>query len=473
MDMQWTVYVQKEGCAERVALNTFGRPLKSATASDFGLSMLEGRELLRTLQSVVAQDQIVAYDIQRRHCRHCGTYRQIKDWRPRVFMTALGKVRVRVPRVVSCLCTDEPLDDDDEPVANIRDSECPIAGLLPRRKTPELAYLCAKHGATSSYRTAASNVSAIAGIPALSHTTIRRETIARGQQIEDDQFSTGWYAGGGNRHAAQHLRVAIDGTVLSAAPWQEITKFEVIAGRVECDGQMGRRFVCALPSRMLAESLVAAALEQSGWSPSTLVDVVTDGARGMRALVTSVAPRVAPMILDWFHLSMKLQAVKSPLFSQSYDFAARPEFMIRCQRLWSKIRDALWRGRGDEAMEMTRTLIASLAEELASLPPFYRRCSEIAHGSAKMLLVFLKNNRKDLVDYQGARMSGRRISSASAESVMNHVVNRRMSKRQQMRWSLKGAHCLLQTRVELLDGRLEAHFAKHFPHFRSPECGRT
>ena len=53
---------------------------------------------------------------------------------------------------------------------------------------------------------------------------------------------------------------------------------------------------------------------------------------------------------------------------------------------------------------------------------------------------------------------------------MNHVVNRRMSKRQQMRWSLKGAHCLLQTRVELLDGRLEANFAKHFPHFRSPEC---
>ena len=46
-------------------------------------------------------------------------------------------------------------------------------------------------------------------------------------------------------------------------------------------------------------------------------------------------------------------------------------------------------------------------------------------------------------------MKGRRISSASAESVMNHVVNRRMSKRQQMRWSMKGAHCLLQTRVEL------------------------
>jgi hypothetical protein len=85
------------------------------------------------------------------------------------------------------------------------------------------------------------------------------------------------------------------------------------------------------------------------------------------------------------------------------------------------------------------------------------------------LLTLLVNNRKDLVDYQRAHMSGRRISSASAESVMNHVVNRRMSKRQQMRWSIKGAHCLLLTRVELLDGRLEGHYAKRFPHFRTPE----
>ena len=94
--------------------------------------------------------------------------------------------------------------------------------------------------------------------------------------------------------------------------------------------------------------------------------------------------------------------------------------------------------------------------------------SRRTHGAAKALLGFLENNRKDLVDYQRERMKGRRISWASAESVMNHVVNRRMSKRQQMRWSMKGAHCLLQTRVELLDGRLEEHFANRFPHFRSP-----
>lgn len=36
------------------------------------------------------------------------------------------------------------------------------------------------------------------------------------------------------------------------------------------------------------------------------------------------------------------------------------------------------------------------------------------------------------------------------ESVMNHLVNHRLSKKQQMRWSLAGAHYLLQVRAELL-----------------------
>ncbi|SIO48479.1 hypothetical protein SAMN05444172_2273 [Burkholderia sp. GAS332] len=38
---------------------------------------------------------------------------------------------------------------------------------------------------------------------------------------------------------------------------------------------------------------------------------------------------------------------------------------------------------------------------------------------------------------------------------------------------MKGAHYLLQTRVELLDGRLETCFAKRFRHFRSPEFAQN
>lgn len=52
---------------------------------------------------------------------------------------------------------------------------------------------------------------------------------------------------------------------------------------------------------------------------------------------------------------------------------------------------------------------------------------------------------------------------------MTHLVNRRLSMRQQMHRSIKGAHYFLQTRVDLQDGRLEEYFTKRFAHFRSPE----
>lgn len=132
MEMGWTVYLQSHDSTEAIPLATFKRPVDRAAAADFGLSTAEGRELLVALQNAVAQRQIHAYDVSRRRCRHCGAYRQIKDWRPRVFATALGEVRLRVPRVVSCLCTPEPLDDNDDPV-NLRFSECPIENLLPKR----------------------------------------------------------------------------------------------------------------------------------------------------------------------------------------------------------------------------------------------------------------------------------------------------------------------------------------------------
>ena len=468
--MQWTVSVKRDGDAQGVALATFTRPVDGATVADFGLSLEEGRHLLRTLQEAVTQSQICAYDCARRCCRHCGTYRRIKDWRDRVITTCLGEVRLRVPRVVSCLCTAEPLDDDDLPTARQCLSENPIRRLIPGRRTPELSYLCAKHGASHPYRVAASIVSEVTGLRRPCHMTVRRDTLSCGQQLEDAQFLAGWYAGQRPRRGrAPHLRVAIDGTYLTAAPGQEVTKFEVVAGRVESVNGMGRRFACALPRRVMTRTLVAAALEQSGWAPQTEVEVMSDGAKGMRALVASVAPTLSKPTLDWFHLAMKIQALRTSLGACAMTQSRRPAFMARSARIGNKVRDLLWRGRTDEALELTRTLIESLSTGAPKLAPFYASAAETARGAASRLLAFVRKNRADIVDYNRARRSGKRISTAAAESVMNHVINRRMSKGQQMRWSISGAQRLLQTRVAMLDDRLETHFYARFPHFRSPE----
>ena len=53
--MQWTVSVKRDGDAQGVALATFTRPVDGAMVADFGLSLEEGRHLLRTLQEAVTQ----------------------------------------------------------------------------------------------------------------------------------------------------------------------------------------------------------------------------------------------------------------------------------------------------------------------------------------------------------------------------------------------------------------------------------
>ena len=80
---------------------------------------------------------------------------------------------------------------------------------------------------------------------------------------------------------------------------------------------------------------------------------------------------------------------------------------------------------------------------------------------------YLRNNGNDLTDYGKARRDGLRISSAPAESGMNHLINQRMGKRQPMRWSADGAHALLQVRCAMIDNRLEILFREWFPKFRA------
>ena len=59
--------------------------------------------------------------------------------------------------------------------------------------------------------------------------------------------------------------------------------------------------------------------------------------------------------------------------------------------------------------------------------------------------------------------SGERISSSIAESTVNAVVSKRFAKRQQMQWTRRGAHLLLQTRTRTLDGTLRPLFERWYP----------
>jgi len=59
-----------------------------------------------------------------------------------------------------------------------------------------------------------------------------------------------------------------------------------------------------------------------------------------------------------------------------------------------------------------------------------------------------------LIDYGQRYRASKPISTLRAEGTVNQLVNARMNKQWQMRWSPRGAQRVLQVRTALLDGRL-------------------
>jgi hypothetical protein len=57
------------------------------------------------------------------------------------------------------------------------------------------------------------------------------------------------------------------------------------------------------------------------------------------------------------------------------------------------------------------------------------------------------------------------VWASPVESAVNQIIDKRMSKSQQMRWSPKSAHLLIQVRTSVLDARVREDFARWYPGF--------
>ncbi len=69
----------------------------------------------------------------------------------------------------------------------------------------------------------------------------------------------------------------------------------------------------------------------------------------------------------------------------------------------------------------------------------------------------------------GAYRHNETISTGFVESTVNYVISKRFVKKQQMRWTQRGAHLLLQTRVQVLNDDLRKTFGRWFPGMKAEE----
>ncbi len=73
---------------------------------------------------------------------------------------------------------------------------------------------------------------------------------------------------------------------------------------------------------------------------------------------------------------------------------------------------------------------------------------------------YLTSQSAWLVNYAERHRAGLRVGTAITEGTANFLVNRRMNKSQQMRWSRRGADLLLQVRCAVYNGTLGSGFGQ-------------
>jgi hypothetical protein len=454
--MQWTVRLETMTSAGKVKtteLVTFGRPALVSTFAEIGLMLDETKVLLAKLQASMLCGQVAEYAAYHRACAACGMLQPLKDRRTRRLQTLFGTVEVEAPRFKVCRC---------RPFAPMMEARTfsPVCTLLTARCTPELERVQAELGARTSFRDAARILDTLLPVSPTNQESVRIRTHAVALQLEANNRPgaaevTAVQDGPAKTAAAGASRpiVMLDGAYIRAVPGHQVRNFEAVCGKVEHEGHSTRRFALVRSVAEQPHALLRAALQDQGWRKGDAVTAISDGDPALPALVRSATGGPVEYILDWFHLSMRAHHVEQVMHGlcalEPPSIAPLDLAQIDVERL----RHLLWNGHHDKACEALGRIVSWAKDAIvlnesgveAKASRLVARCTELRS--------YIENNEGALIDYGQRYRAGKPISTSRAESTVNQLVNARMNKRRQMRWSPQGAHRVLQVRAALLDGR--------------------
>ncbi len=337
----------------------------------------------------------------------------------------------------------------------------PLTELIPNHVAPERLYLETRWASLVPYATAAELLADILPITAgLNATTVRRHVLAVAERVEADlpkdnrpfteRSPLDWEA---LPIPDGRIVVGLDGGYVR--DWTERkSNFEVIVGRSMPEDGPARYlgFVHGFdrkPQRRLVDML-----ESLGMQANQDVTFLTDGGEEVRSLTEGISP-CSEHVLDWFHITMRITVLGQ--FAKGvakYDEAAGAQLTKELDRIKWK----LWHGNTTSAQEV----IEEFGADLFGLKSEYPNLRKFV-TAAREFATYVGMNTASLINYGERYRSGERISSAFAEATVNAVVSKRFAKKQQMQWTRRGAHLLLQTRTRTLDGTLRSTFRRWFP----------
>jgi hypothetical protein len=354
-----------------------------------------------------------------------------------------------------------------------------LTALLPEHTAPELLFMETKWASLVSYGLTVQALTDFLPIDeTLSVSTVRTNALAVAQRCEAElgeeqmSFIDGCPRDWGHLPLPDGpMTIGIDGGYVR--DWDEKKRqFEVIVGKSilafrrdeeedipssKCFG-----FVHTLdtkPKRRLFE-----VLKSQGLQMNQQLTFLSDGGDTVRDLQLYMSPE-AEHLLDWFHVSMRLTVLQQTAkglpdktWDEEEDYPLRDPVVQELERLkWF-----LWHGNVYKALQVVQSVEMDLDAAVATS----------SDNTARKLLkaveefhTYIENNQGFIPNYGERYRNGERISTGFVESTVNQVVSKRFCKKQQMQWTKRAAHLLLQMRVKTLNDELATVFRCWYPDF--------
>jgi hypothetical protein len=434
-----------------------------------GLTLAEGKLILKRIQESVVQEQIQDAVARRRNCPECGRTRRSKGHHDITIRTLFGNIEQKSPRLEHCPC---------QPHAEKTFS--PLQAILPEHTSPEMLYLEVKWSSLLPYALSCDLLHDVLPVnEKLSAVTIRNHLFEVAERMERELGEERPCLIEGCEQDWEQLpipdgplTVGLDGGFVRARHKRGC--FEVIVGqsvlefkRDDPEAEQSRKcfgFVQTydgMPRRRLFELL-----KSQGMAMNQQVTFLSDGGDDVRQIQQYLNPE-AEYWLDWFHVTMRITVMKQMAKGLANERTvktgsqlpeARQEKSIE-QELQS-LKWNLWHGNVERALERIEDLQWELEFTVGK--------SENQNKLLKQLREFdtyIRNNQDYIPNYGERYRNGERIATGFVESTVNQVVSKRMVKRQQMQWTERGAHLLLQTRTKVLNGELDETFRRWYPRF--------
>jgi hypothetical protein len=408
------------------------RPDDLGDIADLGLTLAEGKLLLANLQQEIVAAQAKGHAVRRPDCRSCGEVCRVKDYRNHAVATLFGQVTVRLPRFRCGGC-------GGNEAGNGWPSYC--------RSTPELTQLQAHFSALMTYRVAADVLKQMLPVGAGSDPeTLRCHTLKIGANLRDQLVAR-------PDTAAPSITVTLDSIFIRSCEDGE-RHLEVRVGNVETEPDGRKVFGAVAKADTDIKDLIRRSLDAVGRTEDRVLTAFTDGCSGLRRILADAGVTEAPM-LDWFHIAMRLQHLEQTAAGLSAGGPARVAAKAVIVEEVERLHWRLWNGKAKDAhisIDPIRAVMHHFQGEQGqrkSIAP-----SRELWTALHALDGYLNGQSDRVINYAERHRAGLRVGTPLTEGTANFLVNRRMNKLQQMRWSRRGADLLLQVRCAVYNGTL-------------------